>query len=386
MPWPAAAVDVSVQPNLWQRIEFDNNLRLLFDNNDEVAGSITSAGAQLVAATESYSVTLTPRVNFLQFSNAQNPDREDLFGNLLMEKFGEQYSTFLNVSADRRGTIQSELAATGLIVDNLNRDTITVAPGINYQLTPRLGGTLSGSWSDVSFEQAENSRLNDYTFWNSSASARFQWLPRLALTARVDISDFNSPATNGSTRTYIAWVGADAIISPTTTARISAGINHSELEFQSIQLIQFPGLPPFLQSADDDASETGYVVDAAIDKSFETARISATYVRSLSPSSLGAQSLDDDYRISAEKRLTPRLTFRSSVRFIDRVAEGDSQAALDLKFLQAHALFDFSLTRKLRLELGYRYSFREFRGQNADGHALVMTLRYRPDPTTFWTN
>jgi len=372
--------NLTVTPMFNSRFEVDTNRRLLFDDPEDAAGAILEFGAEVQSAGPTYDFRATPMARVLQFTNAQNPDREELTLDLTGQRSWERLVFFTSVTAERTAAIDAELSQVGFNFRNLNRDEISIAPGVTYQLTPRWALTGAVFWQDVAFEDDPTSRLIDFRFWSTSLASEYQITPNLSLTSRLELSRFESPESDSNTKTYTAWLGGSANISPKINAEVRAGVNHSELEFQSLDIIQLPGLPPVPRSFSDSRDESGYVVDANLARVHSTLTLKLGYSRTLSPSSRGAQSITDQYSLDARRRLSNRLLLRANVRFLDRTAEGNAVTGLDVEFLTTSLVLNWRATDSLDVRAGYRYRWRSFEDESATGHAVQLSFDYSLEP------
>jgi len=287
---------------------------------------------------------------------------------------------FSSVVAERRSAIDTEITVTGFNFRNVNKDSISIGPGFTYEFSPDLAVTIAGFWQDVGFEDDPNSGLVDFRYWSGSVAAEYRINTSFLLHGRFDFSRFKAPDVNGGTDTYIAWLGTSGQVTRTLEIDVRAGVNFSQLEFESFDVVQVPGFGPILQQVPDSSDEVGYVLNSRIKKRFQLTTLEFEYSRNVSPSSRGAQSVTDEYTLRALRRINDRLSARGKVQFLDRNAEGQLDLGLDVKFLTAELLLIWEATDSLDVRGGYRFRHRSFRQQSADGHGLRLQLSYQFDP------
>jgi len=383
----AAAVshgaDFTVTPRISSRFEADTNWRLLFDDPKDVVAAIVDASLDLQTETAAHALEISPRVRALQFTNNQNPDREEYGLDVAGQKFWDRWTLFSAGTIERRSAIDTELTQTGLTFSNLNRDAIAINSGVTYEFSPTLAFTASGSWQDVTFEKGVENVLVDFRFWSSSLSGEYHISPSTFLTARFDFSNFEAPETDSSTDTFTIWVGGGFDLGERIDVRARGGMTISELEFQRLDVIQVPGLGPLLREVPDSSTEIDYVIDASLTKEFVASTLEIQYARTLSPSSRGAQSISNQYTVTGTHFLGERTSSQLELDFLERAAEGEADVGLDLEVARVDLRLTWRATPALKLRGGYRFRWRSFRARTATSHGLHFALDYQFDPIRF---
>jgi len=371
----AHGVDYSVKPVLTSRIEGDTNRRLFSDGGEDVGAAILEYEARIKAQAPRYTWAAKPKVRAQQFSNAQNPDREELILDVNAQHQLPRIALYASGNVERRSAIDSELTQTGFQFNNLNRDQVSIGPGINYQYSPRVSLAANGFWQDVNFEENDNGLL-DFSYWSGSIGGEYQLDPVTKLNSRLTFSRFTSPSTNGATDTYTAWMGWSGAFSRTLDAELQLGVTYSDLAFDTLTVVQIPGLGQVLQTAPETKQEVGYVVDAAFTKQLRYTMAKLAYRRSLSPSGRGAQSISDEYEVTVSRELTPKVDGRFRFRFIEQNAEAQDIAILDLEYIDWDLTLLWRISRRLTVGTRYNFSRRVFLNGTATSHRVGFQVNY----------
>lgn len=146
----------------------------------------------------------------------------------------ERSQLALSVELLRDSTQQSELAATGIVLARLQRNSVTVGPSWQWALDERSVISVGYQGNAVSYEEAAG--LADYTDQSLFLSARRLVSERLSVTATATRRWFRAdPLTQPATVTPTTL-----LLATTTTATDTSGLTFST-QYQASERLQLSG-------------------------------------------------------------------------------------------------------------------------------------------------
>ncbi len=156
-----------------------------------------------------------------------------------------EINSFHNLERSRLGldlgfikdtTLDSQLEATGLVFDRVDRQRINVSPNWTYILNERTRVNASYSYTDVEYKNAGGTGFVDYTL--NSAQASLTRVLNEQTTASITLSRTKSDNDNDveSTNTNLQG-GASYQFSETLSTSLFAGVRRTEVDFSQTSLI-----------------------------------------------------------------------------------------------------------------------------------------------------
>lgn len=360
----AQAVDLSWAPRLSLGTRATDNVRWSSQESEAAWGFDTGGGLALKAASDTWNSTLNPSFNFRRFAIGEDIDADE-YGvrSQHQYKLTERLQASLQADYVRDSTLSSELTDAGRRNDVANRDTVSVAPGINYLVTDTTSVNANYLYSDVGFDAPAEQGLVDYKFQQWSAGATHYISQRWQVFANFFVTDFEVASTSSETWTYGGMVGASYAWSDSLSTSGSVGYQTANTDFLELVRLAVPGTNPqqfidLLQPAN--SKSNGPIANFGIKKRFENTRMEFNYARRVSPSIRGAQTLEDDMVLIADHDVSRRwlLGFRGGYNMRSAQAEEIGGAIRDLNRDQASlgGSLTFRATEEISIRGEYRFS------------------------------
>jgi hypothetical protein len=391
------AVDLSWAPQLRLGMRATDNVRWNSVNKEAALGFDNGGGMVVKAETQDWKSTITPSFNFRRFAIGEDLDADE-YGAKSQHQWQTTDRLLATVNLDyvRDSTLTTDLADAG-IRSNLvaNRDTVLAQPGFTFLIDERNSVNASYLYQDVSFDTTAGGQLVDFSFQQFTLGGTHLLTNDIRLFATAFASEFETPDINGKTRTYGGQAGAAYQFSDSLSVEASAGYVSSDINFQTSFLALDLGPPPriVLVTQQDEASTSGPIASASIQKSFENTRTRLDYARRVSPSIRGSQQLEDDILFSAEHDLSRvwRVGFRGGYNM--RSAESDD-VQTGLNQVRTNQLnrdqavlggwLSYRFTNELSVRTEYRFGRNTFdetlRRESVYNNALFFNLIYNGEP------
>lgn len=374
----AQAVDLSWSPQLRLGTRATDNVRWSSQDEEGAFGFDTGGGVALKAVSDDLNSALNPSFNFRRFAIGEDLDADE-YGvrSQHQYKVTERLQASLQADYVRDSTLTSELTDAGRRNDVANRDTVTIAPGINYLVTDTTSVNANYLFSDVGFDASPEQGLVDYKFQQWSAGATHFISEQWQLFANFFVTDFEVASTSSETWTYGGTVGASYAWSDSLSTTGSVGYQTASTDF----------LDDFLQPAN--ASAGGPIANFGIKKRFENTRAEFNYARRVSPSARGAQTLEDDMVLTADHDVSRRwrLGFRGGYNMRSAQAEEIGGAIRDLNRDQASVggSLIFKATEEISIRGEYRFSRQSLTESDERRYvnAMFVTMTFNGEPHFF---
>ncbi|MBX9604809.1 MAG: hypothetical protein K2Y51_01215 [Gammaproteobacteria bacterium] len=386
----AQAVDLSWAPQLRVGTRATDNIQWTTTGKEAALGFDTGGGLALKAVAQAWNSAVNPSFNFRRFLIGEDIDADE-YGvrSQHQYKVTERVQTSLQADYVRDSTLSSELTDAGRRNDVANRDTLTIAPGVNYLVTDSTVVNASYMYSDVGFDASLDQGFVDYTFQQWSAGTTHFVSGRLQVSANFFVTDFEVASTSSETWTYGGMVGATYSWSDSLSTTGSVGYQTASTDFVEQILTVVPGTnPPQIVVVEQPANSksSGPIANFGIRKRFANMRAEFNYARRVSPSARGAQTLEDDIMLNIDYDVSERwgLGFRGGYNLRSAQAEELGGAIRDLNRNQGS--LGGSVTYKASEEISFRGEYRFTRQTLAETdervyvHAMFVSMIFNGAP------
>lgn len=391
----ALALDLSFQPQVRLGTRATDNVRWSSANEEAALGFDNGGGAVVKVESMDWKSTITPNFNFRRFAIGEDLDADE-YGARSQHQWlaTDRLQAGLNLDYVRDSTLTTELADAGARNIVSNRDTLTAQPSLTFLVDDRTSVNGSYLYQDVSFDNSGNGQLVDFTFQQFTLGGTHLLTDDIRLFATAFASEFETPDTNGKTRTYGGQGGAAYQFTEDFSVEGAVGYVSSDIEFQTSFLALDLGPPPriVLVTEQDETSTSGPIASASVQKSFENLRTRLDYVRRVTPSIRGSQQLEDDIMVTLDRDLSRewRLGFRGGYNM--RSAEGEDVAVglnrfrvddLNRDQAMVSGNVSYRFTNEISMRGEYRFSYNTFSNELQDSvynHSFFVTLNYDGEP------
>ena len=351
----ASAYDWSTDYGINTGVGVHDNYRLT--DNDETDSTSFEVGGfvNIEGRTEISRVGLALRAKNRNFSDSSIDDETSYNLALNTSRTGERLASYLSVDFDSASTTETELLDTGENKDG-TRDTVTIAPGLSYQLDERNSLATDLSYRDVTYDKVS---LTEYTNTSLALSWSYRFdETRSATTSYVysvyDPDDPDDPDDDGTTDTNSLSLGYGFSTSEATAYNITLGVTDVD------------------GPQDSTTSGTGaFNVNHQTD---ERNNFSLTLSKDYEGSGRGDVQERDRINLQWNHGLSDRSQTTVS-------AEGVNTDDRDYYTLAAG--YNYNYSREVVLSASYRFRVRNededsFDADSANSSTLLFTLSYSP--------
>jgi hypothetical protein len=327
-------------------VGIEDNYRLSTDNEVDTNSTAIGLFGNIRGATEISQVGLTLNARDKTFSESSIDDERSYTLALDTSRTGERFFSNLDVAFDSDSTTETELLDSG---DNRDgtRDTVSISPGMGYQLNERNSLSANLSHRNVNYDKVS---LTEYK--NNSVS--LSWNSQLAETRNVSFSFVHSvydPDEGDTTDTDSLSVGYRFQTSEVTTYGLTIGITRVE------------------EPQESEESGTGsFTIDHRAD---ERNNFTLTLGTSYAGSGQGSVRKEDRINLRWNHGLSDLAQTTVS-------AEGVSTD--DREYYTFTAGVNYNYTREVNLSANYRFRIREESefDDDANSNSLFLTVSYSP--------
>ena len=325
-------------------------------------------------------------------------DREDYHGDL----FGF-YNTLRNnwglrLDYTKDSTLDSQLEETGLVSDRVTRHRYIFNPTWSRILTQRIRLDANYSYNQVDYSNNFQARLSDYKYQRVSTGLVYELSERDSLTLQAAYADFD-PEFGADSETASLQAGYSREFNETLRASIFAGGRRTKTNGDETipsgfcvgsnpgaQFPECPGGIPVVTGFNTNGisdTSTGSIFSADITKDWQTASITMSLSRQVTPTGFGDLIDKKRAKVVGRKRLSRLLTSSLSIEYFKTEGvntESDvTSRRVDRELFRIIPHLRWRLTREWDLGASYEYTRQDRKNSENDAkrHAAYLTLTYR---------
>ena len=423
LPQPADA-SWEIRPEVDTSVRFETNPGLATDsqNEDEATSLEIFFELPVTYETERTLAVFTPRYlrSFYAESSDSDLEDEDLILPLryryrwLRAEAGF-YASYSDLSVrtsefdsvDPDGDIINGSGSTRVVDDSQIRWRFD--PYYRYNLSERNALSLSGRWSDVSYDRDTSiTRRFDYDSGSVSAGWTHSFNARnavsLILSGGYYESEANNAGVSNETDSYSARLAYERGLSERTTLTVTGGVSNTDWESTFPQLVvngnpvvDADGNPVCDQLVDIDGDgivdavipiacvqsgdDTNFVGGIDLTSRTETDRFTISLDQEIRPSSGGVTTLSTVGRVFWRKRWSERFSSKIGTVLV-RNEDVGSTSDRERTFANAEATFRYRITQMFALRGGYRLKYDDFTNVlgidegDAENHIFFLGLSW----------
>ena len=388
--WPAHAIEFTATPQLSMGARATDNVLFSSDNLQDALGFDTGGSLNLSGQSNTYRTTLTPALNVRRFAVGEDLDADEYgIRSDHQWKLSELLSATLKADYYQDSTLSTELTDVGRQNDVADRDTLTLQPGIIYQLDAKNAVNLGFAYTDVTTEPKAN--LVDYTYSQASLGGTHLLSETMQAFLSGFVSWFDVPSVQSSTATYGLQTGVTWQWDEFTRLEGSIGYLSSDIDFidQFFAIVADPVPRIVLVKEARKASTSGPIAGFSISRSFEYLKTSFQYSRQVSPTVRGQQSLEDSMSVGVDYQVSRELTAGISGQYNIRASQSEqvkfAEGSLNADQISTSGYLAYRCSQHSTVRAEYRYSHQELTTSftSASTNGVFLTLNYAGDPFSF---
>ena len=372
----AVAADWTLVPSVTQKSEFNSNINLTYNS-----------------PISDYIFTLTPAVDFnyttaitllqghlglsgqhyLTNSNLDHIDQNYQING--KHQITPKVNLSLNTSYIVDTTLTQELLTSGLAMNRTPRTSIMANPGVTYNITERLTGTVNYNFVRVLYQDPQ------YTNYTAhQIGLNFNYLmknEKTTLTNANIVRTYLYPAAS-SYKTLGIYLGANHKFTENWEVNLLAGmnINNSNFTTQMQEFSQFPYFSTLREKRVKHTKGTPFF-NVSTTRRWTNLRVSAGFTRDQAPSAYGYVTNFNRVYASLGYSFTERLTGSLGGDY-SLSSQASQTNPFDYSYYSANAQLVYRVTEKLSVNPGYRFSQYDYSssGGSAHAHCAWVMLSY----------
>jgi hypothetical protein len=374
------AAEWKIDPRVELRAGYNDNIRLTTD--DELSSPEIDLGAGTLFSYETPTSGVSGDLNLEARRYTDENDLNDEIGRLRFASFHKMERSRLgfNVDVVKDTTLDSQLEETGVVFQRVDRWRYSLNPTWNYSLGERTSMELGYTYTDVNYDNNNDSNFSDYTTNGGQVSLSRILSPRA--TGSITASYTQTKNDNDIESTYTGLqAGADYRFSETLTGSVFAGIRRSEIKATRNTFIQVLDennniiLVPVSSGTQDD--DFGYTFSGTLQKDFLRGNTSLSATRDIRSTISGIPLQVDRVRWDNLYRFTEILSGELRLSYYQSEA-ANGVGTQDRNYYEIEPRFNWRLREFWTLSGSYRYRKQTFDATNDDAvqNAAYLTLRY----------
>jgi hypothetical protein len=381
------AVQYAIESDMAARAEYDDNIFLTSGPHDSVYALTVIPEAKVVAKEANWETFLIGKLRSNNYSD-HNLDSNDVYLDLSGKYQSERNIYSLSGAYYLDSNLRSESADFGITGQRVNREYWNIVPQYTRLLTERLFLTLSFNHADVDYIEAENTGFVPYRLNTLTGSLVYSLTERDKVSFILQGTDYVSKNNAIEYQLFITRLGIEHEFSELWSVDFTIGGSRRNSTNTITQTFDFFGQPITL-TEEIDYTDKGYVLDAGLQRKFETGSFSAGVSRDNVTNSQGGLNEVDSLRFRFSQKVTSLWKYDFYARYQDINAVSSVTRTSDREVFVIEPRIFYSLSRDWMANASYRYAARKFKSDTSDDRAphsnrIYLGLTYNfPDISTF---
>jgi hypothetical protein len=381
------AVRYAIESDVSARAEYNDNIFLTSEPHDSVYALTVIPEAKMVAKEANWETFLNGKLRSNNYSD-HNLDSNDVYLDLSGKYQSERNIYSLGGAYYLDSNLRSESADFGITGKRVNREYWNIVPQYTRLLTERLSFTLSFNHADVDYLDAENTGFVPYRLNTLTGSLAYSLTERDRVSFILQGTDYVSKNNAIEYQLFITRLGIEHDFSELWSVNFTIGGSRRNSTNTITQTFDFFGQPITL-TEEIDFSDKGYVLDAGLQRKFETGSFSAGISRDNVTNSQGGLNEVNTLRFRFSQKVTSLWKYDFHARYQDINAVSSVTRTSDREVFIIEPRVFYSLSRDWTANASYRYAARKFRSDTSDDRAphsnrIYLGLTYNfPDISTF---
>jgi hypothetical protein len=345
---PAAAADVSLDGQLEQRFEYNDNIDLSSTAPEETAASVTTPSIRFQVNTPSSQTILDTSFDLGRFRNDSRYNYEDTRATLSTSLFGQRSEIGLLAEAAHLSTLESEETDTGQINALGRKLDLSAAPYFTYSVTQRSKIRLDGLVQSVDY--SDTLQLEDYRTHGAGFGYFYQLSEIDSLGTQLEYRHFeNEDSPGNQSDIYSGFIVWTRDISDRLVSELSVGPQYTE-QTNTVGLTS------------QETENWDVALRGKLDwRVTEQAKLKFGLSRSVKPSGIGNTVERDRASLGASYRATQLVTMRLKSYYQQDNAVSNLGGS-DRNYFTASPSLHWQFSRNWELSGGYRYRWQHYDG------------------------
>jgi hypothetical protein len=405
----AAAANWDFVPRLEFGGTYNDNYRMANNSADKVMvyGPYIDASLDALLASPTSKLEFVPRVRsddyptdhadqstdgYLDIDWDTRTQRSDFNGVATYSNQSVIYSELLPAAFPGVTLGQPASGVSGLVSFRNREQMEHVAPDFTYDFTQRTHLDLEAMYERATFQSAsvvQGASLAQvgYDDYSGQAGLLFNVSPLSTLSVNAVGMRFAPQEGGHDTTTYGVNLEWNLTESQITHFYARIGDNRSRADVSTTTTVTTPplrrGLPPSVTQVTTAGTVTsnGVTGGVGMELRYQITEVTLDFVRSLSPSDLGAEVIGDELRFRVLHAFRPRVSGFFAARGL-RIRGSSGQGALAVSgedYATAEAGLTYQFTQSFRVQANYTYIWQRYPGTPAaTSNGVALAFIYQP--------
>ncbi len=376
-----------MESNINARVEYNDNIFITDQPHDSVTGLIVTPTIYGKIKEKNWESSLSARIRSHNYSD-DTLDTNDQFYNLVGQYNAERNIFSLGYNYDFDSNLNSTSTDFGIVGRRVNRKVQRLIPQYTRLLTERSVLSLSYTYSDVDYLEAENTGYTPYITKSGLASLVYDLTERDKLTFSLQAVDYTSKDDLITYQLFTSRIGAEHEFTETFSVDFLVGVSRQNSTNLSTQTFDFFG-NVIVQTQEVNYENRTLVLDAGIKRLLESGEFTARISRNNVTNSFGGLDTVNQLKLNYSEKITSLWRYVLSVRFEDITSISSDARTTDRDVLFFDSILYYSITEKWKANASYRYIQRKFKSDTSDNRAphsnrIYIGLTYNfPTLSTF---
>ncbi len=383
----AYSYEASLEADIDARAEYNDNIFLTTQAHDSVTGLIITPSLSGIIKEQHWQAKLNAMIKSQNYSD-HSLDGNDQFFDLTGQYNAQRNIFSLNITHDLGSNLNSTSTDFGIAGRRINTTRQSITPQYTRLITERLVLTLYYAYTDVDYEDAENTPYTPYFNETGSASLMYNLTEKDKLSISLQGVDYNSKNDLITYRLFTSRIGLDHKFSERLSANFLVGISRLNSTNLTTQTFDFFG-QPIIVTQEIDYENRGSVYDAGITQLLESGTIGGRISRNITSNSFGGLDRSDQLTVNYLKKVSSlwRYTIKGSISDITSRNTGEKSLSRNLFIFNSTVYYSFS--QDWNVNASYSYRARRFESDSSEDRAphsnrVYVGLSYNfPSLSTF---
>ena len=361
------------------REEYNDNILLTTLPHNAVWGTILTPSLTLSRSSEVSQTSASARLNFNRYAGESGLDRNDQYFALSSNYKTERDIWAGDASYTRDSTLTSELNQTGIVQARTQRNLLTLAPSWTRMLSERNSLKLGYEYDQASYDGSSVGLIN-----YSNQSAQASWLYQLSESDLVNMtasySRFQTADGNHKADTAGIQGGLTHSFSETLKGSVLMGLNRTHSIINSPAQVLVIG-PFILHLPAQTVSSTDVVpvLNATLEKQFETTTVNVSASRTLNPTGNGVLAETDRLGLGVSRKFSETLSGSvNGSAYRSRYIGNAAVASANSRYYELALNLNWHMNERWVLDSGYRYARVEYQASSVVpvSNMVYASVRY----------
>jgi len=381
MPRSVSAAEWSMQPSVRAGREHDDNIQLTIQPHNSVMGTMISPRLDLGVSSDIWQITGSAETLHKWYTGQDGLDRDDWYYNLLTSYNTERSKWQLTGGISKSSTLANEQISptTGFIQVQKPYDTHSVSPSWTWAANELTQLQLVYAFDSVSYVDAQNVGLFDYSSRVSSAQLSYQLTPSDQIFVSTGYSLFNVPSTTFESKSASYQGGITRTFSETARGTLSVGKRRNISEQAALVCTVFLG-PSCVQTTSETLTRkvSNSIYSGSLEKQYQTTNLMINFGRTYYPTGVGGEVLTDSLTATLSQQISSQWSANFSVANYDTKGATINVSGTNYHLYSISPGLHWVWAEEWSADLSYRYTHvkRELENVPASSNATYLTVRY----------